>query len=136
MIVRRVEALSTFLDTDDGKNLLAGVKRAANILKIEEKKDGVTYAGDVNPAQLIKGEEKALHQAINSAAALARKAVVEEDFAAAMKAIAKLRAPVDAFFDQVTVNDKDPNFRVNRLRLLNRIREATAEVADFSKIEG
>jgi glycyl-tRNA synthetase beta chain len=136
MIVRRVEALSKFLETDDGKNLLAGVKRAANILKIEEKKDGITYAGDVNPAQLIKGEEKALHQAINSAAALARKAVLEEDFAAAMRAIAKLRAPVDAFFDQVTVNDKDPNFRVNRLRLLNRIREATAEVADFSKIEG
>jgi glycyl-tRNA synthetase beta chain len=136
MVVRRVEALSKFLETDDGKNLLAGVKRAANILRIEEKKDGKKYSGDVNQSQLIKGEEKALHQAISSASALARKAVEAEDFEAAMKAISKLRAPVDAFFEQVTVNDPDPTFRENRLRLLNRIREATAEVADFSKIEG
>ena len=136
MVVRRVDALSKFLDNDDGKNLLAGVKRAANILRIEEKKDGKKYSGDVNSAQLIKGEEKALHQAISSASALARKAVEAEDFEAAMKAISKLRAPVDAFFEHVTVNDPDPTFRENRLRLLNRIREATAEVADFSKIEG
>lgn len=136
MVVRRVEALSKFLDTDDGKNLLSGVKRAANILRIEEKKDDRRYSGDVNSAQLIKGEEKALHQAISSASALARKAVEAEDFAAAMRAIAKLRAPVDAFFEHVIVNDPDPTFRENRLRLLNRIREATAEVADFSKIEG
>ncbi len=136
MIVRRVEALSKFLDSDDGKNLLSGVKRAANILRIEEKKDNRRYSGDVNSAQLIKGEEKALHQAISSASALARKAVEAEDFEAAMRAIAKLRGPVDAFFEQVTVNDPDPTFRENRLRLLNRIREATAEVADFSKIEG
>ena len=136
MVVRRVEALQKFLETDDGKNLLSGVKRAANILRIEEKKDGRTYSGDVNSAQLIKGEEKALHQAISSASALARKAVEAEDFEAAMKAISKLRVPVDAFFEQVIVNDPDPTFRENRLRLLNRIREATAEVADFSKIEG
>ncbi len=136
MVVRRVEALSKFLESDDGKNLLAGVKRAANILRIEEKKDDRRYSGDVNSAQLIKGEEKALHQAISSASALARKAVEAEDFEAAMRAIAKLRGPVDAFFEQVTVNDPDPTFRENRLRLLNRIREATAEVADFSKIEG
>jgi glycyl-tRNA synthetase beta chain len=136
MVVRRVEALSKFLETDDGKNLLAGVKRAANILRIEEKKDSKKYSGDVNQSQLIKGEEKALHQAISSASALARKAVEQEDFEAAMKAIAKLRAPVDEFFEGVTVNDKDATFRENRLRLLNRIREATAEVADFSKIEG
>jgi glycyl-tRNA synthetase beta chain len=136
MVVRRVEALSKFLETDDGKNLLAGVKRAANILRIEEKKDGKKYSGDVNSAQLIKGEEKALHSAISSASALARKAVEAEDFEVAMKAISKLRAPVDAFFEHVTVNDPDPTFRENRLRLLNRIREATAEVADFSKIEG
>ncbi len=136
MVVRRVEALSKFLDTDDGKNLLAGVKRAANILRIEEKKDDKRYSGDVNPAQLIKGEEKALHTAISQASALARKAVDAEDFEAAMKAISKLRAPVDEFFEGVTVNDKDATFRENRLRLLNRIREATAEVADFSKIEG
>ena len=136
MIVRRVEALSKFLETEDGKNLLAGVKRASNILRIEEKKDGKTYSGDVNPSQLIKGEEKALHSAISQASALARKAVEAEDFEAAMKAIAKLRVPVDEFFEGVIVNDKDATFRENRLRLLNRIREATAEVADFSKIEG
>ncbi len=136
MVTRRVEALSKFLDTDDGKNLLAGVKRASNILRIEEKKDGRTYKGDVNPSQLIKGEEKALHSAISQGAALARKAIEHEDFEAAMRAIAKLRAPVDEFFEGVTVNDKDATFRENRLRLLNRIREAVAEVADFSKIEG
>jgi glycyl-tRNA synthetase beta chain len=136
MVVRRVEALSKFLETDDGKNLLAGVKRAANILRIEEKKDDKKYSGDVNPAQLIKGEEKALHSAISQASALARKAVEHEDFEGAMKAIAKLRVPVDEFFEGVIVNDKDVTFRENRLRLLNRIREATAEVADFSKIEG
>jgi glycyl-tRNA synthetase beta chain len=136
MVTRRVEALSKFLDTDDGRNLLAGVKRASNILRIEEKKDGKRYSGDVNPHQLIKGEEKALHSAISQAAALARKAVEHEDFEAAMRAIAKLRAPVDEFFDGVTVNDKDATFRENRLRLLNRIRDAVAEVADFSKIEG
>jgi glycyl-tRNA synthetase beta chain len=135
MVVKRVEALSSFLETDDGKNLLAGVKRAANILRIEEKKDNTTYSGDVSPQQLIKGEEKALHSAITASSAQARKAVENEDFEAAMKAIAKLRAPVDAFFEGVTVNDKDQTFRVNRLRLLNRIREACAEVADFSKIE-
>ncbi len=136
MMVKRVEALSKFLETDDGKNLLAGVKRAANILKIEEKKDGRSYGGDVRPDFLIKGEEKALHSAITVATGQARKAVENEDFEAAMRAIARLRAPVDAFFDAVTVNDKDATFRENRLKLLNRIRAATLEVADFSKIEG
>jgi glycyl-tRNA synthetase beta chain len=136
MIVRRVEALSKFLETDDGKNLLAGVKRATNIVKAEEKKDGVAISGPVTVAALNKGEEKDLHRAIEQAAALAQKAIKEEDFEATMRAIAKLRAPVDAFFDNVTVNDPDPTFRMNRLRLLNRIREAVAAVADFSKIEG
>jgi glycyl-tRNA synthetase beta chain len=134
MIVRRDEALSKFLDTDDGKNLLAGVKRAANILKIEEKKDGVTYGGEVEPGKLIKGEEKALHTAITVASGKVKIAVEHEDFEAAMAALAKLRAPVDAFFEHVTVNDI--SFRENRLKLLNRIRAATLEVADFSKIEG
>jgi glycyl-tRNA synthetase beta chain len=136
MIVKRVDALSKFLDTDDGRNLLAGVKRASNILRIEEKKDGRSFAGDVEINHLIKGEEKALHQAINQAVSAARRAVEAEDFEAAMSAIANLRGPVDAFFEHVTVNDQDPAFRENRLKLLNRIREATAEVADFSKIEG
>ncbi len=136
LIVRRVDALSKFLDTDDGRNLLAGVKRAANILRIEEKKDGRTYEGDVHISQLIKGEEKALHSAITVATGQTRRAIEQEDFEGAMAAIAKLRAPVDAFFEHVTVNDKDATFRENRLRLLNRIRQATLDVADFSRIEG
>ncbi len=136
MIVRRVEALSKFLDTDDGKNLLAGVKRATNIVKAEEKKEGKAISGKVDQSILEKGEEKDLHRAIEAASALAHKALAEEDFEATMRAIAKLRGPVDAFLDNVTVNDPNPDYRLNRLRLLNRIREAVAEVADFSKIEG
>jgi glycyl-tRNA synthetase beta chain len=136
MIVRRVEALSKFLETDDGKNLLAGLKRATNIVKAEEKKQGSSISGKVDQSILVKGEEKDLHRAIEAASALAHKALAEEDFEATMRALAKLRAPVDAFLDHVTVNDPDPNMRVNRLRLLNRIREAVAEVADFSRIEG
>jgi glycyl-tRNA synthetase beta chain len=136
MVTKRVEALSNFLETEDGRNLLAGVKRASNILRIEEKKDGKSFDGDVNISQLIKGEEKALHTAITQAMGQVRRAQREEDFAGAMTALAKLRVPVDAFFEGVTVNDKDATFRENRLRLLNHIRAATAEVADFSKIEG
>ncbi len=136
MIVRRVEALSKFLESDDGKNLLAGVKRASNILKIEEKKDNRSFNGLPNPQLLIQGEERDLHRAVSAAEANARKAVENEDFGAAMTAIAKLRGPVDAFFDKVTVNSDDPSFRENRLKLLNRIRAATLAVADFSKIEG
>jgi glycyl-tRNA synthetase beta chain len=134
MIVHRVEALSKFLESDDGKNLLAGVKRASNILKIEEKKDNRTFNGAPNDMMLVKGEEKALFTAVNQAEALARKSVAAEDFEGAMKAISKLRGPVDDFFDKVTVND--PNYRENRLKLLSRIRAATLAVADFSKIEG
>jgi glycyl-tRNA synthetase beta chain len=136
MIVRRVEALSNFLSTDDGKNLLAGVKRASNILRIEEKKDGKSFDGDVNEKLLTLAEEKSLDAAVSEVGTFAKKAVAQEDFEAAMKAIAKLRAPVDAFFEKVTVNDADQAVRANRLTLLNRIRAATAEVADFSKIEG
>jgi glycyl-tRNA synthetase beta chain len=136
MIVKRVGALSKFLDSEDGRNLLAGVKRATNILKIEEKKDGRSFDGNVNTNILIQGEERELNTAINGASARARQAVAAEDFEGAMRAIAKLRAPVDAFFDRVTVNADDPSFRENRLKLLNRIRAATREVADFSKIEG
>jgi glycyl-tRNA synthetase beta chain len=136
MIVRRVEALSTFLSTDDGKNLLAGVKRASNILRIEEKKDGKTFDGDVNRSLLTLPEEIALDKAVTEAASFAKKAVDLEDFEGAMKAIAKLRAPVDAFFEKVTVNDADAAVRTNRLTLLTQIRNATSSVADFSKIEG
>jgi glycyl-tRNA synthetase beta chain len=136
MVVRRVEALGKFLDTDDGKNLLAGSKRAANILRIEEKKDGRTYDCAPNPALYSMAEEKTLAKAIDQAKAEASSAVAKEDFAAAMGAIAKLRPAVDAFFDKVKVNDDDPQVRENRLKLLNQIRAATRAVADFSRIEG
>jgi glycyl-tRNA synthetase beta chain len=135
-IVRRVEALAKFLETDDGKNLLAGTKRAANILRIEEKKDGRSYDGDPDPSLLKEPEEMALAEAMVSIAPEASAAYANEDFAGAMAAMAKLRPAVDAFFDKVTVNADDKALRENRLMLLNRMREATRTVADFSKIEG
>jgi glycyl-tRNA synthetase beta chain len=135
-IVRRVEALAKFLETDDGKNLLAGTKRAANILRIEEKKDGRSYDGDPDPSLLKEPEERALAEAMVAIAPEAGGAYANEDFAGAMAAMAKLRPAVDAFFDKVTVNADDKALRENRLILLNRIREATRTVADFSKIEG
>ena len=136
MIVRRVEALAKFLDTDDGKNLLAGVKRASNILRIEEKKDKREYTGAPDAALLQQPEEKALADAIAAVKAEASASVAKEDFGAAMSAMAKLRPTVDAFFDKVTVNADDKAVRENRLKLLNEIREATRAVADFSRIEG
>ena len=136
MIVQRVDALSAFLATDDGANLLAGIKRAANILKIEEKKDKSTYDGKVDAKRLELAEEKALAAAIAEASTAAAKAVAAENFAAAMAAMAKLRAPVDAFFDKVTVNADDKALRANRLNLLAQIRSATRTVADFGRIEG
>lgn len=135
MVVRRVEALGKFLDSDDGKNLLAGTKRAANILRIEEKKDGKAYDGAPDPASYSLDEEKALAKAIDQVKAEAGAAVAREDFAAAMSAMAKLRPAVDAFFDKVKVNDDDPRIRENRLKLLNEIRAATRAVADFSKVQ-
>jgi glycyl-tRNA synthetase beta chain len=136
LVVRRVEALARFLDTDDGKNLLAGYKRATNIIRIEEKKDGSRYTG-VPVAKLYEqSEEKALAHAIDAAKAEAVRAVEEEDFEAAMRVMARLRPHVDAFFDKVTVNVEDKKVRENRLKLLNEIRAATRAVADFSKIEG
>jgi glycyl-tRNA synthetase beta chain len=136
MIVRRVEALGKFLETDDGKNLLAGVKRASNILRIEEKKDKRDYTGAPDAALYELAEEKALAEAISVTKRDAAAAVAKEDFAAAMTAMAQLRPKVDAFFDKVTVNVDDKAVRENRLKLLNEIREATRSVADFSKIEG
>ena len=135
MIVRRVEALGKFLETDDGKNLLAGIKRASNILGIEEKKDKRTFDGAPDAALYSLDEEKALAKAIGEVKAEASAAVAKEDFAAAMTAMAKLRPPVDAFFDKVRVNDDDAKVRENRLKLLNEIRSATRAVADFSKIQ-
>ena len=136
LIVRRVEALGKFLDTDDGKNLLAGVKRATNIIRIEEKKDSKAYTGAPDDKLYQLPEEKALAKAIATAKKDAAAAVAKEDFAGAMSMMAKLRPVVDAFFDKVTVNVDDKSLRENRLKLLNEIREATRAVADFSKIEG
>ena len=136
LIRARLRALQAFLATDDGKNLLAGTKRAANILRIEEKKDGTTYADAVNANLLAAPEEKALATAIDAAMPRIEAAIASEDFAAAMTALAALRAPVDAFFDKVKVNDDDKLVRANRLNLLARIKQAAGLVADFSKIEG
>jgi glycyl-tRNA synthetase beta chain len=135
LIFRRVEALGRFLDTDDGRNLLAGTKRATNILRIEEKRDGTTVAGAPDPALYGQAEERELAKAIDIAKAEASGAVAKEDFAAAMSAMAKLRPHVDAFFEKVTVNTDDKAVRANRLKLLNEIRAATLAVADFSRIE-
>jgi len=135
-VVRRVEALRKILDSDDGKNLLAGTKRAGNILSIEEKKDKRTFDGAPDVSLYKLDEEKALAKAIDQVKAEAGAAVAKEDFAAAMGVIAKLRPAVDAFFDKVKVNDDEPKVRENRLKLLNEIRAATRAVADFSKIEG
>ena len=140
LIVRRVEALGKFLDTEDGKNLLAGYKRATNIIRIEEKKDARQYVGKPDPSLYRQDEEWALAKAIDTAKEEAAAAVAKEDFAAAMRAMAKLRPHVDAFFDKVTVNVADgadkEKLRENRLKLLNEIRDATRTVADFSRIEG
>ena len=136
MVVRRVEALGKFLETDDGKNLLAGTKRASNILAIEGKKDKRKFDGAPDAALYRLDEEKALAKAIGEVGSEAGTAVAKEDFAAAMHAMAKLRPAVDAFFDKVKVNDDDAAIRENRLKLMNEIRSATRAVADFSKIEG
>ncbi len=136
MIVRRVEALGKFLDTEDGKNLLAGYKRATNIIRIEEKKDAREYQGAPNPELYRQAEEWELAKTIDVAKQEASKAVAAEDFEAAMRAMAMLRPHVDAFFDKVTVNVDEAPLRENRLKLLNEIREATRAVADFSRIEG
>ena len=136
LIVRRVQALGKFLDTEDGKNLLAGFKRATKIIRIEEKKDKREYVGAPDPKLYQQDEEKALAQAIAAAKSEAECAVAAEDFEAAMRAMAKLRPHVDAFFDKVTVNVEDKALRENRLKLLNEIRAATLAVADFSRIEG
>jgi len=138
-IVARVEALDAFLKTEDGANLLAGYKRAANILAAEEKKgkwSAEEAQAQVDASKLAEPAEKALYEALAKALPAAREAVEKEEFAQAMKALSSLRAPVDAFFDKVMVNAEDAVLRRNRLLLLSRLREALSAVADFSKIEG
>ncbi|MDR7143152.1 glycine--tRNA ligase subunit beta [Rhizobium sp. BE258] len=135
MVARRVEALTAFITSEDGKNLLAGTKRATQLLAAEEKK-GTVVANGVSEALLKLDAEKELHAAVAHASAEASAAIVNEDFRSAMAALSKLRSPVDRFFEDVLVNDEDAAVRANRLALLRLIREATGTVADFSKIAG
>jgi glycyl-tRNA synthetase beta chain len=135
MVVRRIEALGNFLDTDDGKNLLAAVKRASNIIDIEEKKDKRAYDGTPDASLYKTAFEKDVAFVIDLMRKQVANAIAREDFAGAMGAVASLRPSVDAFFSNVRVNDDDPKVRENRLKLLNEIRTATRGVADFSKIQ-
>ncbi|MVA19624.1 glycine--tRNA ligase subunit beta [Agrobacterium vitis] len=135
MVARRAEALTAFITSEDGKNLLAGTKRATQLLAAEEKK-GTVVADGVSEALLTLDAEKALYAAIVQATQSAAEAVAKEDFRSAMQALSTLRAPVDTFFEDVLVNDEDAAIRANRLALLKAIREATGTVADFSKIAG
>jgi len=135
-LLARVDALAKFLASEDGANLLTAYKRASNIVRIEERKDKISYDGDVDTALLRAGEERALLEGLASADNAIQTSIGREDFAGAMAALARLRPPVDAFFDKVTVNCDDSTLRANRLKLLARIRAALGGVADFSKIEG
>ena len=136
LINMKLQALEDFLKTDDGVNLAAGFKRAANILKAEAKKGDLPSADAVDETKLQAGEEIALFKALEGAEKKAAAAVKAENFEDAMAALASLRAPIDAFFEAVTVNDDDATLRANRLALLARFRLATARVADLSKLEG
>ena len=135
-LIARVDALKGFVESTDGANLLTAYKRAANIVRIEEKKDNARYDGGIDPAALVEEPERALNTALSIVSGAAKDAIAREDFTGAMSSMAQLRAPVDAFFDQVTVNDKDPKLRANRLRMLSAINATLSAVADFSKIEG
>jgi len=138
LITRRVEALGAFLENEDGANLLAGYKRAANILKAEEKKGDLPSDLSVNDALIARGpaEEQALGKALAEVEAAIAAPLAAEDFTGAMAELARLRAPVDAFFEAVMVNDEDPAVRANRLALLTQIRDTLHRVADFSRIDG
>jgi len=135
-LVARVEALQAFLKSDDGVNLLTAYRRAANILKAEEKKDAIAYDGEPDPEGFAAPEEKALFVELATASELIKAEIARERFAGAMGVMARLRRHVDAFFEKVTVNDKDAGLRKNRLLLLSRLRAVLHTVADFSKIEG
>ncbi|WP_054301197.1 glycine--tRNA ligase subunit beta [Gemmobacter sp. LW-1] len=136
LLVKRAEALQAFLGSDDGTNLLQGFKRANNILTQAEQKDGVEYSFGADPKFAETDEERALFAALDAGEAAIAPAMVQEDFAAAMAAMAKLRAPIDAFFTAVQINTDNAIVRRNRLNLLHRIRALVAQVADFTKVEG
>ena len=133
--VQAAEALSHLLKSDDGQNLLAGYRRAANILAAEEKK-GTKVAGAVDASLFNQAEEGVLHDALTNAADKAHAAVKEGEFEAAMHALATLREPIDAFFDAVLVNAEDEKVRANRLALLQGVRSEISAITDLSKIEG
>ena len=135
-IMDRSDALELFLDSEDGANLLTAYRRAANILRIEEKKDGQRYHGEADRALCTELEERVLHERITEVRADADSELDNESFVMAMALMATLREPVDAFFDNVTVNCEDPALRRNRLLMLSQIRSTLDRVADFSKIEG
>ena len=134
-VLARVEALSAFLASDDGANLLAGYRRANSIVRIEEKKDGKRLDGNVDDALLAATEERVLYDGLAAATFRIDRAVKEEDFTDAMAALARVRRPIDSFFDRVIVNADDQNIRRNRLNLLSNIHRSVATIADFSLIE-
>jgi len=135
-LLARVDALSAFVSTDDGTNMLAAHKRAANILRIEEKKDGCSYAGTADESVFVEDAERTLFAALNAAGAESSTLVGDEKFQDAMAELAKLRGPLDGFFEDVMVNADDKKVRENRLKLLSQIQCVMGEIADFSKIEG
>ena len=135
-LLARVEALDAFLASEDGANLLTAYRRAANIVRIEEKKDGRSHGGEAEEALLQAGEEAALYAALTHASHAAEETLAREDYAAAMHGLSGLRRPVDAFFDEVLVNVEEAAVRENRLRLLSQIVGTLDRVADFSQIEG
>lgn len=135
-LLARVDALAKFLGSDDGANLLVAYRRAANIVRIEEKKDGRSFAEPVAEGDLEQDEEKVLASALATVEGEVSAALAKEDFAGAMGALSRLRGPVDAFFDRVTVNADEARLRANRLRLLSAIGRAMGALADFSKVEG
>jgi len=135
-LLARVEAIAEFLQSEDGANLLIAYRRAGNIVAIEEKKDGQRYDGGVNPAAFVQDEEKALFEILNDVEEQVARSLAKEAFGPTMAFLSRLRRPLDAFFDKVTVNCDDPDQRINRLRLLSRIRTSFSGIADFSKAEG
>ncbi|HEY3146416.1 MAG TPA: glycine--tRNA ligase subunit beta [Dongiaceae bacterium] len=134
-LMARVKALQDLVESDAGANLLAAYRRASNIVRIEEKKDSAVYDGAADPARFTQEEERKLSKALDQESQVARKRIANEEFVAAMGSLSNLRAPIDDFFERVTVNDPDPLLRANRLRLLSTIRATLNTVADFSKIE-
>ena len=135
-LLARVEALRGFLNTDDGANLLVAYRRASNIVRIEEHRDDTVHDGEADERLLEEQQEIELYRRLAAARERIADALSRERFGEAMTVLARLRVPIDTFFDRVTVNCADSHLRVNRLRLLSQIRSALGGVADFSQIEG